>query len=155
MFLSEINNMNAAVRPPVKWRFYAFDPLSFVAFPDYPHHLPARKWLKCIPFFVGGSGELVEDHLVAFSKLLDDFQVENEDVAMRMFVLTLKGEARAWYKSLLDASIDGWDSFKEKFTDRWTNTHDIFFLFTTFSIIKKHESETFFQFNARFSKFYN
>jgi hypothetical protein len=31
----------------------------------------------------------------------------------------------------------------------------IFFLCTVFSIIKKHESETIFQFNTRFSKFYN
>ena len=33
--------------------------------------------------------------------------------------------------------------------------HDIFFLCRVFSIIKKHESETVFQFNTRFSKFYN
>jgi hypothetical protein len=31
----------------------------------------------------------------------------------------------------------------------------IFFLCTVFSIIKKHESETIFQFNTCFSKFYN
>jgi hypothetical protein len=53
------------------------------------------------------------------------------------------------------ASIDGWDSFQEKFIQRWANTHNVFFLCTVFSIIKKHESETIFQFNARFSKFYN
>jgi hypothetical protein len=69
--------------------------------------------------------------------------------------LTLKWEARAWYKSLSDASIDGWDSFQEKSTERWANTQDIFFLCTIFSIIKKHESETACQFNTRFIKFYN
>jgi hypothetical protein len=47
--------MATTVRPPVRWRFSAFDPLSFVAFPDYPHDLPARKWLKCLPFFAGGA----------------------------------------------------------------------------------------------------
>jgi hypothetical protein len=45
--------------------------------------------------------------LVAFSKLLNDFEVEHEDVAMRMFVSSLEGEARTWYKSLSDVSIDG------------------------------------------------
>jgi hypothetical protein len=35
------------------------------------------------------------------------------------------------------------------------NTQDIFFLFIVFSIIKKLESETVFQFKARFSRFYN
>jgi hypothetical protein len=88
-------------------------------------------------------------------RIIGDFEVEHEDVVMRMFVLTLEGESQAWYKSLLDASIDGWDSFQEKFTERWANTQDIFFLCTVFSIIKKQESENVFQFNTHFSKFYN
>ena len=147
--------MAAAVRSLVRWRFYAFDPLSFVAFPDYPHDLPTHKWLKRIPLFAGRLGELVEDHLDKFLQVVWDFNVEHEDVVMRMFVPTLEWEARAWYKSLPDASIDGWDSFQDKFIERWEKTHDIFFLCTIFSIIKKHESETICQFNARFCKFYN
>jgi hypothetical protein len=83
--------MATIVRPPGRWRFFSFDPLSFVAFLDYPHDLPACKYLKCLPLFAGRLGESVEDHLVVFSKLLDDFEVEHEDVAMRMFVSTLKG----------------------------------------------------------------
>jgi hypothetical protein len=107
LFLSRINNMATTVRPPGRWRFFVFDPLSFVAFLDYPHDLLARKYLKCLPLFAGRLGESIEDHLVSFSKLLDDFQVEHEDVVMRMFVSTLEGEARTWYKSLPDASING------------------------------------------------
>jgi hypothetical protein len=147
--------MDAAVRPPIRWRFSAFDPLSFAAFLDYPHDLPARKWLKHIPLFAGRLGESVEDHLAKFLQVVGDFNVEHEDVVMRMFVSTLEGEARPWYNSLLDASIDGWDSFEEKFIERWENTRDIFLLCIVFSIIKKHESETIFQFNTCFSKFYN
>jgi hypothetical protein len=105
--------MVATMRPLGRWRFFVFDPLSFVAFPDYPHDLPAHKWLKCLPLFARMSGESVEDHLATFSKLLNDFQVEHEDVAMRMFVSTFEGEAQTWYKSLPDASIDGWDSFQD------------------------------------------
>jgi hypothetical protein len=130
-----------------------FCPLSFVAFPDYPHDLPTRKWLKCIPLFAGGSRESVEDHLVAFSKLLDDFEVEHEDVAMRIFVSTLKGEARAWYKSLPDASIDGWDSFQVKFIQQWAKTRQ-FSLIHGFDNIRKNGEETVIDFNSRFSKTY-
>jgi hypothetical protein len=147
--------MDATVRQPIRWRFFAFDPLSFAAFPDYPHDLPAHKWLKRIPLFSGRLGESVEDHLAKFLQVVGDFNVEHEDVVMRMFVSTLEWEAQAWYKSLSDASIDGWDPFHEKFSERWENTQDIFFLCTIFSIIKKHESETVCQFNAHFSNFYN
>jgi hypothetical protein len=48
--------MAAAVRPPVRWIFSTLDPLSFVAFPDYPRDLPARKWLKCLALFAGRLG---------------------------------------------------------------------------------------------------
>jgi hypothetical protein len=147
--------MDAAVRPPVRWRFSAFDPLSFAAFSYYPHEFSALKWLKHIPLFSGRLGESVEDHLAKFFQVVDNFNVEHEDVVMRMFVSTLEWEARAWYKSLPDASIDGWDSFQDKFIERWEKTHDIFFLCTIFSIIKKHESEIVCQFNAHFFKFYN
>jgi hypothetical protein len=147
--------MDAAVRPPIRWRFSSFDLLSFDAFPDYPHDLPVHKWLKHIPLFAARLGESIDDDLAKFLQVVSDFDVEYEDVVMRMFVLTLEGEARAWYTSLPNASVDGWDSFQEKFTEIWANTQDIFFLCKVFSIIKKHESETLFQFNARFSKFYN
>ena len=113
--------MDATVRPLIRWRFYAFDPLSFDAFPDYPHDLPARKWLKCIPLFAGKSGESIKDHLDKCLQVVWEFNVEHEDVVMRMFVSTLEGEAQAWYKSLSDASIDGWDSFQWKFMEKWSH----------------------------------
>jgi hypothetical protein len=90
-----------------------------------------------------------------FFQVVGDFDVEHEDVVMMMFVSALEGKARAWYKYLPDTSIDGLNYFQEKFTKRWANTHDIFLFCTIFSIIKNHESETVFQFNTRFSKFYN
>jgi hypothetical protein len=98
----------------VRWTFSAFDPLSFVAFPDYPHDLPTCKWLKHIPLFAGRLGESIEEHLAKCFQVVSDFDVEHEDVAMRMFLSTLEGEAQAWYKSLSHASIDGWDLLLHK-----------------------------------------
>jgi hypothetical protein len=109
--------MVTVVRPPIRWIFSNFYPLSFVAFLDYHHDLPARKWIKCLHLFAERSRESFEDHLATFSKFLDDFKVEHEDVAMRIFVLTLKGEAQTWYESLPNASVDGWDSIQANFIE--------------------------------------
>jgi hypothetical protein len=95
-----------------------------------------------------------EDHLAAFSKLLDAFEVEHEDVAMRMFVSTLEGEAQIWYKYLLESSIDAWDIFQVKFIKRWADKHDNFSLINAFDNIKKNGDENFIDFNAHFSKTY-
>jgi hypothetical protein len=91
---------------------------------------------------------------LAFSKLLDDFEVVHEDVAMRMFVSILEGEAQTWYKSLLDAIINGWDSFQARFIEPWATKHDNFSLINAFDNIKKNGDETVIDFNARFSKTY-
>jgi hypothetical protein len=102
--------------------------------------------------FAGRSAKLVEDHLAAFSKLLDDFEVEHVDVWIRMFVSTFEGEARTWYKSLPDASIDEWDLFQEKFTERWANKLHNSSLINAFTHIKKNGDEIVNDFNAHFSK---
>jgi len=107
--------MAADVRPRVGYRFFAYDPLSFVAFPDYPKDLPTGKYLKRLPRFTGKMGVSVEDHFVDFLQLVDDFDVEHEDVCTdpRGGDMSI-----AWYKSLSDASNDGWDSFQGKFIKR-------------------------------------
>jgi len=77
-----------------------------------------RAYCERLPKFVGNNVVVVEDHVSAFLKFIDDLKVEEEDV-MKMSVQTLEGDARAWYKSLPANSIDGWDSFKRQFTEKW------------------------------------
>jgi hypothetical protein len=96
---------------PIRFRFFAYDPLSFVSFPNHPHEIPAGEYHKRLPLFAGKFGVLAKDHLVDFLKVVEDCEVEHEDVVMRMFVQTLEGNTRTWYKSLPGVSIDGWDSF--------------------------------------------
>jgi len=79
------------VRPPRRWRFSAFDPLSFVAFSNYPDDLPARKWLKRIPLFAGRLGESIKDHLDKFLQVMWEFNVEHEYVLDKFYVLCLAG----------------------------------------------------------------
>jgi hypothetical protein len=74
--------MAADVRPPVRWRFSTFDPLSLDAFPDYPHDLPTHKWLKRTSLFAGRLEESVEEHLAKFLQVVSDFDAEHEDVCV-------------------------------------------------------------------------
>jgi hypothetical protein len=69
-------------------------------------------------------------------------EVEYEDIVMKMFMQTLEGDARAWYKSLPIASINGWDSFKKKFTEKWGHKQDSTFMLAKFTSIHKNENET-------------
>lgn len=68
-----------------------------------------RKWLLN---FAKNNEISVNDHLSALLKFVDELEVKYQDVVMKMFVQILKGDARTWYKSLPNASIDGWKYFK-------------------------------------------
>jgi hypothetical protein len=113
--------MVGAPRPLERFILSVYDPISFVAFPDFPRDLHVREYLKGLPLLAGKFGVSAEYHLADFLKLVDDCEVEHGDVVIRMFVQTLEGDARIWYKSLPNASIVGWDSFQAKFTKRWAD----------------------------------
>jgi hypothetical protein len=113
---------------PVRFTLTVYAPLDFTAIPNQPHDLPTGEYQKHLPKFAGNNTVLVDDHLTDFLKFVDDLEVEYEDVVMKMFVQTLEGDARTWYKSLPVASIDGWDSFKCKFTEKWGHKQDNSFL---------------------------
>jgi hypothetical protein len=64
------------------------------------HPLPNISMDK-FPMFFGNTSEDVEKHLVKFDSVCDIYNVVEDDVACRLFVLTLKGNASEWFYSLL------------------------------------------------------
>lgn len=100
--------------------------------------MPTGEYRDCLPKFTGSNVILVEDHVNAFLKFMDDLEIKHEDVEMKMSMQTLEGDARAWYKSLPARSIDGWDSFQTKFIDRWAHKQDNSLFLQAFSSFKKN-----------------
>jgi hypothetical protein len=147
--------MVANVRPRERFRLSVYDTIILVSIPYYPHDLLVGIYRKHLPLFARKFGISIEDHFVDFLKVVDDFDMEREDVVMRMFVQTLEGDAQEWCKSLPIGSIDEWDVFQDKFMEIWVNKQDITFLLKTFSIIKKKENEIIYELNTHFSKAYN
>jgi hypothetical protein len=54
--------------------------------PHLMNALPAEDYLKYMPKFTGEEDITVEEHLVAFYSYVDNLNIENEDVWMRVFV---------------------------------------------------------------------
>ena len=57
-------------------------------------------YLKYMPKFTGEEDITIEEHLVSFYNYADNLNIENEDVWMRVFVQSLFGEARKWFRGL-------------------------------------------------------
>ena len=77
---------------------------------------------------------------------------EHEDVAMKLFVKTLEGEAALWFRRFPDKSIKTWDVLIKPFLKVWDENPDLASLINIFYQIKKRENETLMRFNLRFQR---
>ena len=63
-----------------------------------------------------GQGDVTaEEHWNTFLSYANNLNFENEDVWMRVFVQSLDGEVRKWFRELPPNSIDGINALEEAF----------------------------------------
>jgi hypothetical protein len=89
-----------------------YEPLIF---PQVLYAFPPNDYMKYLPIFNGEGYVTVEEHLNAFYSFADNFNVEHAYVWMRIFVQSLDGEARKWFRSLPPNSIDDIDALDDIF----------------------------------------
>lgn len=97
--------------------------LHFEDILGYPNLVPDNA-RKHVPKFTSNNALSGEDHLKAFQNFIEDCEIWDEDVAMKYFMQSLIEDARDWYRSLLDASIDSKDSFFRAFREQYGDQID-------------------------------
>jgi ribonuclease HI len=117
--------------------------------------LPAGDYLKYMPKFTGEGDITAEEHLAAFYSYVDNLNIENEDVWMRVFVQSLDGEVRKWFRGLAPGSIAGIEALDNVFLRQWGDRKDYIYYMTEFGSLKKQEGESVSDFSKRFNKMYN
>jgi hypothetical protein len=123
--------------------------------PQPMNALPAGDYLKYMPKFTGEEDITVEEHLVAFYSYADNLNIENEDVWMRVFVQSLDGEVRKWFRGLTPGSIAGIEALDDVFLRQWGDKKDFMYYITEFGSLKRKEGESVSDFSKRFNKMYN
>jgi hypothetical protein len=117
--------------------------------------LPAGDYLKYMPKFTGEGDITTEEHLAAFYSYADNLNIENEDVWMRVFVQSLDGEVRKWFRGLTPGSIAGIEALDSVFLRQWGDRKDFMYYMTEFGSLKKMDGESLSDFSKRFNKMYN
>ena len=74
---------------------------------------------------------------------------------MRLFVQSLDGEARKWFKVLPNGSENNWEELENRFTQRWGEKRDHGYSLIEFNAIKRRLVEDIYEFVKRFNKLYN
>jgi hypothetical protein len=117
--------------------------------------LPTGDYLKYMPKFTGEGDLTFEEHLAAFYSYADNLNIESEDVWMRVFVQSLDGEVRKWFRGLAPGSIAGIEALDSAFLRKWGDRKDFMYYMIEFGSLKKMEGESVSDFSKIFNKMYN
>ena len=74
-------------------------------FPPFLHDLPVNYINNFLRFDGENANITTEKHIQSLEDFLDLFEVEDDDVCIRMFALSLGGKVKDWFKNLPAASI--------------------------------------------------
>jgi hypothetical protein len=123
--------------------------------PRLMNALPARDYLKYMPKFTREEDITDEEHLIAFYSYEDNLNIENEDVWMRVFVHSLDGEVRKWFRGLTPRYVVGIEALDDVFLRYWGDKKYFVYYITEFGSLKRKEGESVSDFPKRFNKMYN
>ena len=90
--------------------------MSFIGIPGFPNPISNDLRDKVINFS-SNNGVVGEEHLRKFIDMLNDYEVEHEDVVMKLFVHSLTEDARDWFRRLPDDSITSWSDLEKLFKE--------------------------------------
>ena len=79
----------------------------------------------------------------------------HDDVKMRLFVLSLSGEEKKWFKDLPSWSICTFATFQTAFLERWDDKRSSLQVFSQYNSINKGGFESVHEFSRRFMRTYN
>jgi hypothetical protein len=76
-----------------------------LVFPNPLNAITTGDYQKYMPKFSGAEEVTSEEHLEFFYSYADNLNITDEDVWMSVFVQSLDGEARRWFRELTPGSI--------------------------------------------------
>jgi hypothetical protein len=107
-----------------------FSPLNFSAISGFPNPVPhLSEWGDLLPVFREENDDDHAQHLINFHQCMEQLNLHQEDVLMKMFMFSLKDDARDWYFSLPAASISTLREFHVAFNFHCKRYYSSEFLF--------------------------
>ena len=88
--------------------------INAIAIPGPQYPLP-KHLEKLFPKFDHDDDILLQNHINKFMLSMNIMNVQHEDVACKLFCLTLQGMASSWFFNLPSGSITSWQQFKNAF----------------------------------------
>jgi hypothetical protein len=108
--------MSKAMEAILAWRFA---PFNFSAIVGFPNDVPTIDiWGDYLPRFREKDEDNPALHLIEFHQCMDQLNIHHEDALMKMFMYSLEGDARVWYRSLPASNISSLREFHVAFNEQ-------------------------------------
>jgi hypothetical protein len=116
--------------------------------------MPTGDYQKYMPKFTGSGDYTAEEHIEAFYAYAENINISEEDVWTRIFVQSLDGQARKWFKELPANSVAGIEKLDEVFLKHWGERRDLLYYITEFGNLRRENGESVSDFTKRFNKMF-
>ena len=83
------------------------------------------------------------------------YEIEEDDVCIKIFSFSLQGNVKSWFKGLPVASIFSFHQFSQVFLDKWVAPKNALLILGEYQNLKRQPGEKVHEFLARFNKVYN
>jgi hypothetical protein len=83
--------------------------------PNQPAAIPTGDYQKYMPKFTGEGYVTIEEHIEDFYSYAKNLNIEDVDVWTRVFVQSLDGHARKWFKEIPAGSVVGIEELDDVF----------------------------------------
>jgi len=122
--------------------------------PANPVALPQDYQAKIAYFDSTGPYSAIQ-HAKRMQDHFENYEIDDETIRMRIFVQSLTGDVRTWFRSLPANSIATPDELYQSFTNRWEKKKDPLHILGEYDMIKRGPQETVLEYCARFNNVYN
>jgi len=126
-----------------------------------PLHLPAnpgampQDYQRKITPFDGTSTYIAQQHTKNMTDYFEIYEVDADDVRMRIFVQSLTGDVRTWFRALPANNINDLQALYQTFFNRWEKKKDPLHILSEHEALKRGTQETVRDYYTRFNNVYN
>jgi hypothetical protein len=122
--------------------------------PQVLHDFPPNHY-EYLPVFDGEPNAIsAENHIQGFEHFLDLFEIDHDNVCLRAFSQSLKGDTKDWFKHLHPETISSWEELNNVFLKFWGKKKYLDLQLTEFYALERKSNETVSIFSRRFSSIY-
>lgn len=122
--------------------------------PTNPRAMPQYYQSK-ITYFDGASSYTAQEHTKKMQDYFENYEIDDNDVRMKIFVQSLTGDVRTRFRSLAANSIANPDALYQSFLNRWEKKKDPLHILTEYDNLKRGPQETVQDYCTRFNNVYN